>query len=160
MRNLYMLSFTILLTAFGMGCDYNRPQDYDPQAEYRSFLERQQEAEKAREAGEAGEAGGKTEEDPAQALIAEGQKLFSSYCAACHGADGTASSPTAQALRPIPRDFTDKSWQSSVSDEHIATVIRDGGTAVGLSATMTPWGGVLNEEQIDMLVRVVREFGK
>ena len=61
-------------------------------------------------------------------------------------------------MQPRPRNLTDATWQGSVDDAHIAKVIREGGASVGLSATMTAWGGVLNDEQVDALVQVVRSI--
>lgn len=88
------------------------------------------------------------------------EQKYQLYCAACHGADGRADSPTAQAMNPRPRNFHDVEWQNKVDDEHIKTVIRDGGPAVGLSAAMTAWGGMLSEEELDQMVQLVREFAK
>lgn len=152
MGNFFRLVMSCSLGLVLLACDYNKPEDYDAQAEYRAFIDRQAKQLEAQD--ELAE-----EVDPAIAELAEGHRLFGLYCAACHGPDGRAGTPTAQALRPIPRNFADASWQAQVSDEHIATVIRDGGPAVGLAATMTPWGGTLSEEQIELLVRVVREMG-
>ncbi|MFW7379107.1 MAG: c-type cytochrome [Oligoflexus sp.] len=154
MRNFYTLKFSVFTALLLTGCDYNRPGDYTPQAEYQAFLERKEEQARASEQG------GAAALDPAQEKLAEGKRLFGLYCASCHGPDGRSDTPTAKAMRPVPRNFTDKAWQESVSDEHIATVIRDGGAAVGLSATMTPWGSALNAEQIETMVQVVRDLGK
>jgi len=154
MRNFYRLTFSFLTGFFIVGCDYSRPGDYDPQADYRAFLERKEEEVRLRAAGPAPTA------DPAAEFLVEAKRLYALYCAACHGPDGLANTPTALAMRPAPRAFNDQRWHASVDDAHITTVIRDGGTAVGLSATMTPWGAVLSAEQIDGLVNLVREFGK
>ena len=37
---------------------------------------------------------------------------------------------------------------------------RIGGGAVGLSLTMAPWGGVLTDEEIQLLVKKIRAFKK
>jgi len=36
----------------------------------------------------------------------EGEQLFRSYCAACHGANGTGNGPAASALKTSPADLT------------------------------------------------------
>jgi mono/diheme cytochrome c family protein len=36
-----------------------------------------------------------------------GGKLYQTRCAPCHGPDGKAATPTAQALNPKPRDHAD-----------------------------------------------------
>lgn len=87
------------------------------------------------------------------------EQKYQMYCAACHGQDGRGDSPTAQAMNPRPRDLSSPAWQDSVDDDHIRTVIRDGGTAVGLSAAMTAWGNLLSEEELEQMVQLVRGFG-
>jgi mono/diheme cytochrome c family protein len=37
---------------------------------------------------------------------AHGAELFKTYCASCHGADGTGNGPLARALRHAPADLT------------------------------------------------------
>lgn len=87
-------------------------------------------------------------------------QAYQNYCASCHGASGKGDGPAGKALDPPPRNFHEQQWQNEVSDERIATVIRDGGAAVGLSAQMAPWGGVLSDAEVEGLVEKVREFGK
>ena len=92
--------------------------------------------------------------------LPEVERNFASYCATCHGADGKAQSPAAMALNPRPRSFLDKKWQSEVTDEHIYNVIKNGGAANGLSASMAAWGAVLSDEQIKELVKKIRSYGQ
>jgi mono/diheme cytochrome c family protein len=47
-----------------------------------------------------------------------------------------------------------------VDDAHIHKVIKEGGTSVGLSATMAPWGAAINDAEIDNIVKYIRHFGK
>jgi len=67
---------------------------------------------------------------------AEAQQVFKSRCATCHGADGSGTGPVSKGLVPPPRDFRDTAWQQSVTDEHIANIVKFGGAAVGKSPTM------------------------
>ena len=39
-------------------------------------------------------------------------------------------------------------------------VLKEGGQSVGLSASMAAWGGVLSDDDIDAVVKYVRQFGK
>jgi mono/diheme cytochrome c family protein len=150
MRNL-LLTATCLATL--TACDWNSKEDYHPKAEYEHFLEKQEADAKAQaEAVAKGDA-------PASTEVA-GQKTFETYCVACHGADGKAEGPAAIAMNPRPRNFTDKAWQAKVDDAHIHKVIKEGGASVGLSATMAPWGGAINDAEIDNVVKYVRHFGK
>jgi mono/diheme cytochrome c family protein len=89
-----------------------------------------------------------------------GDAKFESLCSSCHGTDGAASSPAAAAMNPKPRNLTDAAWQSKVTDEHIAAVIKDGGGPNGLSPTMPAWGAVVNESEIADLVKKIRSLKK
>ncbi|MBM4383511.1 MAG: cytochrome c [Deltaproteobacteria bacterium] len=64
------------------------------------------------------------------------KQIFGSRCFTCHGAEGAGDGPGSAALNPKPRDFRDASWQDSVSDDHIANIVKFGGAAVGKSPTM------------------------
>ncbi len=92
-----------------------------------------------------------TSDDPIQAK-------YNAVCGSCHGTDGQATGPAAAALTPKPRNFADAKWQASVTDERIAKVIREGGTAVGLSASMAAWGSVLTDEEVTGFVALIRGF--
>ena len=146
-----MLSATFLATL--TACDWNSKEDYEPKAEYELFLKHQEEAAKANEAAVASGAAPAATELP-------GQKTFETFCVACHGANGKADGPAALALKPNPRNFTDKAWQAKVDDAHIAKVIKEGGASVGLSPTMAPWGGAIKDDEIANVVKYVRHFGK
>jgi mono/diheme cytochrome c family protein len=102
----------------------------------------------------------KGELPPAGGEAVDGNAVFAQYCASCHGDKGAADSPAALAMNPRPRNLTDKAWQASVDDEHIYKVIKSGGGAVGLSATMPAWGGQLNEAQLRAMVAQVRSYGQ
>jgi mono/diheme cytochrome c family protein len=97
----------------------------------------------------------------AAAIAADGIKAkYVNFCGSCHGATGQADGPAALALNPKPRNLSDADWQKSVTDEHIYKVIKDGGTAVGLSASMAPWGAILKEDELQAMVALVRSFGQ
>lgn len=85
---------------------------------------------------------------------------YSALCSSCHGVDGKADSAAAAAMVPKPRNLHDKAWQAKVDDAHIVKVLKEGGTAVGLAATMPAWGAVLTEEEIQGLVVIIRNWGK
>jgi hypothetical protein len=66
----------------------------------------------------------------------------------------------AASLNPKPRNLTDIAWQKKVTDEHIKTVIRDGGPAVGLSPLMAPWGSMLQGQALEDMVHKIRSFAE
>jgi cytochrome c553 len=88
-------------------------------------------------------------------------EVYAQLCSSCHGMDGAANTAGAMALNPRPRAFTDKQWQASVSDERIYKVLKEGGMAVGLSATMVSFAGILDsDEKLNAMVKQVRSYGK
>ncbi len=88
------------------------------------------------------------------------KEMFDSRCAACHGTSGKGDGPGAAALNPKPRNYTDKTWQGSVTDEQIKKTIVMGGAAVGKSPIM-PASPDLDDkpEVVEGLVKIVRQFG-
>jgi len=84
-----------------------------------------------------------------------GGKLYQTRCAPCHGPDGKAATPTAQALNPKPRDHADGAYMNQLSNEHLAKVIKNGGPAVGKSPIMPPHTD-LNDQQIEDVIAFVR----
>jgi len=98
---------------------------------------------------------------PAATSVAEAQTTFKTLCATCHGESGLGNGPGATALNPKPRNYTDKAWQASVTDEQIKQTILMGGAAVGKSPMM-PAQPQLKEkpEVVSALVQIIRTFGK
>ena len=86
-----------------------------------------------------------------------GAQLYQQRCASCHGKDGKGNTPIAQALNPKPRDHTDGAYMNALSKDHLTKVIKNGGSAVGLSPLMPPQAD-LNAEQIRQLVTFVRSL--
>lgn len=87
--------------------------------------------------------------------VEAGKQLYEQRCAPCHGPDGKANTPTAQALNPKPRDHTNGAYMNALSHEHLAKVIKQGGTAVGKSPIMPPQSD-LNDQQIQDVIAFVR----
>jgi cytochrome c553 len=93
--------------------------------------------------------------------VEEAHTTFKTLCAVCHGESGLGNGPGAAALNPKPRNYTDKAWQASVTDEQIKQTILMGGAAVGKSPVM-PAQPQLKEkpEVVAALVEIIRTFGK
>ncbi len=92
---------------------------------------------------------------------AQAKTMFNERCAACHGADGDGKGPGAAALNPKPRNYHDKSWQASVTDEQIKKTITMGGAAVGKSPIMPASPDLDGKpEVVEGLVQIIRGFGK
>lgn len=86
----------------------------------------------------------------------EGRALFLHYCSTCHGTEGHGDGFNAYNLDPKPRDLGDPAFQARQTDDELASVIRAGGAAAGLSSGMPPWGRTLHDRQIRNLVTYVR----
>lgn len=106
-----------------------------------------------------------TDEAGTQTLIAEASHIdvstaefFAEQCALCHGKTGRGDGPRTKDLAKKPKDLTNSQWQEKVSDQHIFQVISKGGTSVGLSNDMPGWHLMLKSNQIQELVRYVRNL--
>ncbi len=86
----------------------------------------------------------------------EGRALYRHYCLNCHGDVGKGDGFNAFNLDPRPRSLADSTFQVQHSDSDLVTAIRSGGSAVGLSTGMPPWGRTLNERQIQNVVVYLR----
>jgi mono/diheme cytochrome c family protein len=83
---------------------------------------------------------------------------FNTVCATCHGAGGLGDGPAGMALDPKPASFADAEFWETRDDDHIFTVIKEGGAAVGRSPLMVGWGASYDDEQIWQLVEHVKSF--
>jgi mono/diheme cytochrome c family protein len=87
-----------------------------------------------------------------------GRGVYQHYCQTCHGETGAGDGFNAFNLDPRPRDLSDPALQGKKTDADLADAIRRGGTGVGLSALMPPWGRTLSETQIRDVILYVRSF--
>jgi cytochrome c oxidase cbb3-type subunit 3 len=81
--------------------------------------------------------------DPA--MIANGKQLFTTYCAACHRADGGGQ---------IGPNLTDDAWIHGASLTEIRATINNGVLAKG----MPEWGKVLKPDQVDAATAYVHSL--
>jgi cytochrome c1 len=90
--------------------------------------------------------------------VAGGEMNYKMFCATCHGEDGCGDGPGAAGLEPKPVKHCDGTYMNALSDEHLFKVIKDGGTAVGKSPLMTPWGGTLSDDAIRDVIAFLRSI--
>lgn len=95
-------------------------------------------------------------------MIAKGKALFEgkAFCRACHGADGKGLGADVEpgSLRgPLPRNFTDKSWQAARTDGEIFWILKNGSPGTDM-ASFIPL--VLTEEEAWQVLLYVRSFGR
>ena len=86
----------------------------------------------------------------------EAADTYAKKCASCHGAAGKGDGPVSKMLKPPPADFA--TVLKGMSDEDIARIIKEGGKAVGKSASMPASGSKLTDEQINALVQHVKNL--
>ncbi|MFO0723060.1 MAG: cytochrome c [Myxococcota bacterium] len=98
---------------------------------------------------------------PAADPVAEAAEIFKTRCSTCHGMEGKGDGPASAALNPKPRQFGDKEWQKSVTDEHIEKIIIAGGAAVGKSPLMPPNPDLEGKKDVVAALRAaVRKYGQ
>jgi mono/diheme cytochrome c family protein len=90
---------------------------------------------------------------------AEARRLWQDRCANCHGPTGNADGPQARHLLVAPRRLSDPGWRATVTDDHLRTVILEGGAAVGLSPVMAANPDLRSRpEVLDALVEHLRSL--
>lgn len=90
-----------------------------------------------------------------------GQQMFASYCAPCHGMDGRGNGPVAAALKTPPADLTvlSRNHNGKYPATHVLAVLQFGPQTPSShgNALMPVWGPVLgNMSQTDPNQRILR----
>ncbi len=90
--------------------------------------------------------------DAAMLRRSQGQQLYVSNCAVCHGDDGNGAMWTISSLNPPPRDFTTAQAMSELTRERMLTSVTHGrpGTA------MMSFSDRLTADEIEIVVDYVR----
>ncbi len=86
------------------------------------------------------------------AVEIDAQALYKAHCVICHGEDGTGKTDLGEGLGA--RDFNDKKFQESITDEQIVEQI-----ANGTEEKMFPFKDKLSSEEMQALVPIIRAFG-
>lgn len=84
----------------------------------------------------------------------DGKRLFSRYCATCHGETGQGDGQNAYNLDPQPPDFRES--LRSHPPAYWRQIVEGGSAAAGRSALCPPWGRTLSRQEIDALVGYLR----
>lgn len=91
---------------------------------------------------------------------AQGKRVFYHYCVWCH-ADSTPAGPSNRSnLNPMPPLASDGSVLNSLSDDLLRNTIALGGSAVGKSALMPPWGNTLKQDDIKAVITFYRAIAQ
>ena len=89
-----------------------------------------------------------------------GADLYKTYCWQCHGMLANGMGMNIPDMTVQPRDHTDNKAMTARSDEELFKAIKGGGQAIEKSVLMPPWGEVMSDEEIQSLVRYLRELCK
>jgi mono/diheme cytochrome c family protein len=91
---------------------------------------------------------------------AQGKRLFYANCVWCH-ADATPAGPSNRNnVTPTPSLMNDGATLNSLSDEYLENMITLGGSGVGKSAMMPPWGQTLTQEEIRAIISFTRAIAQ
>jgi mono/diheme cytochrome c family protein len=87
---------------------------------------------------------------------AQGKRVFYQYCVWCH-ADASPAGPSNRSnLTPVPPLLNDGSDLNGQSDEYLQNIIALGGSAMGKSPMMPPYGQTLRPEEIRAVIAFAR----
>ena len=91
---------------------------------------------------------------------AQGKRVFYQYCVWCH-ADSTPAGPSNRSnLTPVPALLDDGATLNAESDEYLGNIITLGGSALGKSAMMPPYGRTLSPEEIRSVIAFTRAIAQ
>ena len=87
---------------------------------------------------------------------AQGKRIFYDKCVWCH-AEATPAGPSNRSnLTPPPPLMNDGAALNGLSDDFMQNIITLGGSAMGKSAMMPPWGRTLTQEEIRAVISYAR----
>ena len=91
---------------------------------------------------------------------AQGKRIFYQQCVWCH-ADATPAGPSNRSnLTPVPPLLNDGVTLNPEADEYLQNIITLGGTAMGKSAMMPPYGRMLSSEDIRSVIAFTRAIAQ
>jgi mono/diheme cytochrome c family protein len=88
--------------------------------------------------------------------VALGKATYHTTCAPCHGETGKGDGPAAAALNPKPRDHSNGVYMDKLTNQHIFTVVKQGGAAFGYP-TM-PAQPALADDTVKNVIAYVRSL--
>ena len=94
-----------------------------------------------------------------QADIKQGEKIYTERCVLCHGQAGEGWDWKKIAKPPVPVPNLQEVIPER-TDEYLYTVIKEGGSAVGLSAFMPALGFNLSDQEIRNLISYLRSLNQ
>ena len=86
--------------------------------------------------------------------VAQGQVVYETRCAPCHGIGGGGDGPAAAAIEPKPRNFRDPAFWKGRTREQLRLVVEQGKPGT----LMAPFEGALTSAEIEDVVVYLQTF--
>ena len=93
-------------------------------------------------------------EPSTSADVAQGQAVYQTRCAPCHGVGGGGDGPAAAAIEPKPRNFRDPAFWNGRTREQLRLAVEQGEPGT----LMAPFEGTLSPAEIDDVVSYLQSF--
>lgn len=91
---------------------------------------------------------------------AQGKRIFYQYCVWCH-ADATPAGPSNRSnVAPVPPLMNDGEKLNGETDEFLENIITKGGSALGRSPMMPPYGKTLSAGEIKAVISFMRAIAQ
>jgi mono/diheme cytochrome c family protein len=91
---------------------------------------------------------------------AQGKRIFYQYCVWCH-ADATPAGPSNRSnVTPVPPLMNDGEKMNGESDEFLQNIITQGGSALGKSPMMSPYGKTLSAGDVKAVIAFARAIAQ
>jgi mono/diheme cytochrome c family protein len=97
---------------------------------------------------------------PLDYLQAQGARVFQANCVWCH-ADATPAGPSNRSnVTPTPPLINDGATLNPLNDQFLQSIITLGGSAMGKSAMMPPWGRTLTADEVRAVIAYIRAIAQ
>ena len=91
---------------------------------------------------------------------AQGKRIFYQQCVWCHADSSPAGPSNRSNLTPVPPLLNDGATLNAENDEYMQNIITLGGSAMGKSAMMPPYGRMLSAEEIRSVIAFTRAIAQ
>lgn len=91
---------------------------------------------------------------------AQGKRVFYTYCVWCHADSSPAGPSNRSNLTPMPPLANDGATLNPLSDEFLRNTITLGGSAMGKSPMMPPWGRTLTQDEVLAVAAFMRAIAQ
>jgi cytochrome c5 len=91
---------------------------------------------------------------------ARGRHVFYTYCVWCHADSSPAGPSNRSNLTPTPPLANDGASFNPLSDEFLQSTISLGGSAMGKSPMMPPWGRTLTQDEVLAVIAFMRAIAQ